>query len=189
MKLKTNIHALMKETPPPFGSEKLISFSLKEYKDDLYYQSFIADGEVNLAKVKGTCHSDYYGYTWQELLPSNPDDYLHLDKSKRHTHQGKMKRGWNCIYDMRENPNYYLENCPKDNWSFYKMGENYYISEGNHRTVIARFLLSLNGYPEIIRGIPVIELRSIQKSKSSDNSKQLTSLVIEKLKNWFSTQH
>ena len=68
-----------------------------------------------------------------------------------------MQRGWERILEMRKNPEYYTGANKKDYWAFSKIGDSYYVTSGNHRTVLARFLLSLNGFPEIIHGVSVTE--------------------------------
>lgn len=76
-----------------------------------------------------------------------------------------MKRGWARVRQMRENPMYYLEKSEKEHWSFSKVGEDYFVTEGNHRTILARFLLSLNGLPAIVHGVAITEYYSAPISR------------------------
>lgn len=59
---------------------------------------------------------------------------------------------------MVNEPSYYTSKVQKEHWSFYLVGGRYFVSEGNHRTVIGRFLLSLNGLPTTVTGVSVTEL-------------------------------
>lgn len=155
--LCTDIYALLKSAKPHFADERLEHFDRSKFNGCRYTTTPADQGSVDLSKVKGTDHPDYCGNTWIELLPTNPDDFMQLDYWERFKHEGMMKRGWNCVRDMRENPAYYTDAGEKEHWSFCKVGDSYYISQGNHRTVMARFLLSLNGLPEVIRGVSVTE--------------------------------
>lgn len=155
--LRTNIHDLLKLSKPYFADEKLVQFNKSKYLDMPYTATPPERGFVDLAKVRGTGHPDYHGYTWLELLPTNPDDFRHLGYWEGMWNQGNMKRGWNQIFEMRKNPEYYTDANKKDYWAFSKVGDYYYVTSGNHRTVLARFLLALNGLPEIIHGVSVTE--------------------------------
>jgi hypothetical protein len=112
---------------------------------------------IDLSKVRGTHHPGYCEKTWFELLPTNPDAYEHIDCGERWAYQGEMKNGWTNLRELRSNPAYYLEVTPKILWSFAKIGEEYYITQGNHRTIMGRFLLSVNGLPQLVRGVSVTE--------------------------------
>jgi len=161
--INTDIHYLLDETKPYFSDHKLERFDRSQYRDLQYTHTSSDNAEVLLSMVRGTNHPDYHGLSWLELLPTNPDDYKHLQDWERWAHEGKMKRGWKCILEMRQNPNYYLDSIGKNHWSFCKIGDFYYITQGNHRTVMARFLLSLNGLPEVIRGVSVTEIHLPQQ--------------------------
>lgn len=174
---RTDIHNLVCQSPPDFGCHELERFQLSDYLD--FPTRYIApeEGLVDLAKVCGTDHCDYYGSTWLELLPSNPDDYEHLEYWSRLAHEGKMKRGWNCIKELRNNPNYYIDRSPKEHWSFAKVGENYFVTQGNHRTVVGRFFLSLNNLPTLVHGVSITEIQIPQKPLSSLRSSMLINMA------------
>lgn len=155
--IRTDIHTLVKSAKPYFADERLEYFDNSKFHGILYTTIPAAKGSVDLSKVKGTDHPNYCGNTWMELLPTNPDDFMHLDYWERFQHEGRMKRGWSCVCAMRANPAYYTDVSEKDHWSFHKVGDSYYISQGNHRTIMARFLLSLNGFPEVVYGVSVTE--------------------------------
>lgn len=179
--IRTNLHALLQSGRPYFADERLEYFNRSKFHGVPYTITPASQGSVDLSKVKGTDHSDYCNCTWIELLPTNPDDFTHLDYWERFKHEGRMKRGWNCIRDMRDNPAYYMDESEKDHWSFHKVGDYYYISQGNHRTVMARFLLSLNGLPEIVHGVSVTEYHV----PHTVPSQQPKLSVLETIKGWF----
>jgi hypothetical protein len=155
--INTNLHSLLQSKQPYFANERMEHFDYSTFHGVPRTTTPASEGSVDLTRVRGTVHSDYSGSTWLELLPTNPDDFTHLEYWERLGHEGKMKRGWRCLRAMRENPTYYLNEEEKEHWGFYKIGSDYYISEGNHRTVVARFLLALNERPEIVRGVSVTE--------------------------------
>lgn len=179
--IHTNLHTLLQSTSPYFADERLEYFDMSKLHGVPYTFIPAAQGCVDLSKVRGTNHSNYCNSTWMELLPTNPDDFMHLDYWERFKHQGKMKRGWNCIRSMRENPAYYISVSEKDHWSFCKVGDHYYISQGNHRTVMARFLLSLNGLPEIVHGVSVTEYHLPRMAPKS----QPIQSVWKAIKEWY----
>lgn len=103
--LRTDIHQLTgHQNPPSFGNDKLKRFRLSDYLDHPSTHTPPESGQVDLAQVRGTDYCDYYGSTWLELLPTDPDAYEHLDYWARLSHEGKMKRGWDCIRKLRSNP-------------------------------------------------------------------------------------
>ena len=78
-----------------------------------------------------------------------------------------MKNGGANADEFCKNPEYYFSEEKKENWGFYKVGKKFYIEDGNHRTIIARFFLNLNNLPEVIKGVSVTEF--IPKKSSSFN--------------------
>ena len=98
-------------------------------------------GSVDLTRVAGTTHPDYGGMPWGRLKPQSDNDLCGL------------KRAMSAMRLLRGNPHYYLSRAPKPAWSFYEIYGQFFIIEGNHRTVVARFLLSLNQLPPIVHGV------------------------------------
>lgn len=80
--------------------------------------------EVNLDKVVGTSHQDYYGKTWLEMFGA-------LKHFSENAMQNFREDGyfWNKCVCLDDNP-----------ISFYKYGEKYFIMSGNNRTCTAKFL-------------------------------------------------
>lgn len=179
--MHTDLHTLLLTTRPYFADDRLEYFDRSKFHGVPYTYISATQGCVDLSKVKGTDHPDYCDSTWIELLPTNPDDFAHIDYWERFKHEGRMKRGWNCIRDMRDNPGYYTDTSEKNHWSFCKVGDHYYISQGNHRTVMARFLLSLNGLPEVVHGVSITEYHVPHTATTSDRKRS----VLETIKGWF----
>ncbi|MDK2050876.1 hypothetical protein [Aliarcobacter butzleri] len=100
-------------------------------------------GSVNLLKVKGTTHPKYINKSWSELL----------DELGR-----KSPRAKSNIQHLKDNPNYYFNDEEKETWSFYKRNDDYYIDQGNHRTILARYFFYLNNITPIIHGIIIKEI-------------------------------
>jgi hypothetical protein len=153
-----NIHKMLeKKGPPDFAFKKLLSFDHTIYLDQS--SNRIKAGTVPLSAVVGTTHGDYAGCSWLELLPTDYRLYSEEDYRNRTLSglQGRLKRGWERLKELHSNPDYYLSCTPKAHLSFCKVGKNYYIADGNHRVVLARFFLSLNGLTEKLQGVNVTE--------------------------------
>jgi len=149
--LNTDIHLLLKNYSPYFANTTLSFFDKSKYRN--YKQEYISPehGVVCLQSVVGTTHPDYRGKTWLDLLP----------KDQNQANQGILKRGWKRLYDLRNNPGYYIDSSPKNHISFYKVGNEYYIADGNHRVIIGRFFLHLNNLPEVIAGVGIYKFPEI----------------------------
>ncbi|MFJ5454475.1 hypothetical protein HP572_21590 [Pectobacterium sp. PL64] len=108
---------------------------------------------VDLSKVVGTTHINYRGKTWGELKPvigTSEGDISNIEVACQ-----PLKRAVTNIYALEKKPEYYLTMEEKDDWSFIELNGEFYISEGNNRTVIGRFFLHLNDKPPIIHGVKV----------------------------------
>lgn len=125
----------------PFSDDRLRQLDLMECR---LTRISTAIQSVDLSRVVGTVHPDYANYSWGRLMPSLAGD-------------GALKRGQRGMRDLVNNPNYYLSPDHKQAWSFYQIGDDFYISEGNNRTVIARFFLYANKLPPIIHGVAVTQ--------------------------------
>src|SRR5690606_5410978 len=126
------------------------------------------NASVDLSLVRGTEHGDYFDSTWRELLG---------DPAKNISPRLKRIR-W-ALSELRENPEYYLSATPKENWSCYLLAGNYYVSTGNHRTVVGRFFLELNGLPTTVHGVDVVELvpRSLETPTGTQNTAKSDSIL------------
>lgn len=150
----TDIHFLLQSATPEFSNNRLEYFDKREVQGVPFTQMI---GSVDLEQVVGTMHPDYAGHTWIELLPTPSNKNHPLGDFGQYQYQGLMKRGHRCIDHLRANPGYYTSHEEKEYWSFSKLGDRYYVNQGNHRTVVGRFFLSLNKQSTVIHGVGVTE--------------------------------
>jgi len=121
------------------GEVKMFPYnSVGEYSDKSIVLQNVA---IDPRKIIGSDHPRYYGTSWRDFLLTG-------------------KRVSDNILRYEENPNYYGDVCQQKShyghWSLAQIGEEYYICEGNHRSLIAKFLahekaLKLQIIPKIIR--------------------------------------
>ncbi len=116
---------------------KELSFCYNDLENDTI-------GSVDLAKVIGTSHPKYYNKTWRELL-----DLLYNNSDRSKAKREKLK----------DNPEYYLSKDEKDTWTFAERNGEYYVIEGNHRTIIGRFFLNLNSLSQIVHGVKIYQFK------------------------------
>lgn len=155
--INSDIHRLIEDKGlPSFASYRLTNFNHTIYFDR---KTSTRIETVHLDAVVGTSHGDYAGCSWLDLLPTDYRNYTEEEYKNRTINglQGRMKRGWDALKELHSNPDYYLSRCHKEHLGFCKVGNDYYIAEGNHRVVLARFLLSLNALPEKLHGASVTE--------------------------------
>lgn len=124
-------------------------------------------GQVDLTKVVGTTHPDYMNRTWGALKPVRGS--LFGDICNTGVSYQPLKRAVRNVQLLKENPDYYFSKEKKETWSFYKIDDEFYISEGNNRTVVARYFLSLNEMPQIVHGVSI----SIASRKSTSSAKPI----------------
>ncbi|AQU82653.1 MULTISPECIES: hypothetical protein [unclassified Halomonas] len=139
-------------------------------------------GSVDLSKVVGTTHPDYCDKTWGELKPipgTSEGDFIN---NRDVAFQG-LKRAVVNIQSLERNPDYYFSDEEKEHWSFYQIGDEYYISTGNNRTVIGRLFLHLNEQEEVVHGVRVTPAEF--KKEPEVESEHLG--LISRLMAWFRT--
>lgn len=133
--IRTDIQALNKQEPAPFSDGIIHNFDTYLRANNIYLKDekehFVAP--IPLERVIGI--DQMYGddATWGDCLEGR---WL-----KRLTHN---------LTDLNRNPDYYLSDAEMDGLSFNKVGENYFIRTGKHRTIIAKFLAHFN--PEVFSG-------------------------------------
>lgn len=131
--MNTEIQTLNSQTPAPFSHDNLINYAkyINSNGICLTGEERCYRGDIPMDKIVGI--DQMYGDgTWSECL------------------EGKwLKRIAPNLEELRANPEYYLSD-QHDNLSYIKVGENYFISAGKHRSVIARFLAYFN--PERFAG-------------------------------------
>ncbi|TOF62790.1 hypothetical protein [Vibrio parahaemolyticus] len=105
------------------------------------------DGEiiesVDLRKIVGTSHCNYYGKTWAQLIPKVEDEYYVLKRANQN------------LEDLAHNPTFYLPESKPLTISLAKLDNNYYILNGNHRSIIGCAFLLKNDLPPILHDISV----------------------------------
>ena len=148
VQLNTNFEAILQTSMPAFASQRLVRFDEQEFRENVIQVAHLENARVDLSLVAGTEHPDYYGSTWSELI-GQPQGH---DRSV-------LKRLNLNLQQLAASAEYYLSEDKKEHWSFYLLDAQYFISSGNHRTVLGRFLLELNGLPPIVHGVSVTVLR------------------------------
>lgn len=139
-------------------------------------------GSVDLSKVVGTTHPDYCGKTWGQLKPvlgTSEGDFIN---NRAVAFQG-LKRAVGNVRALERNPNYYFSDEKKDHWSFYQIGDEYYISSGNNRTVIGRLFLHLNCREQVVHGVVIT---AAQFKKEPEIERESLSLI-HRFVAWFRT--
>lgn len=108
-----------------WADEQIIAFpykSLIEYSDK---SKILQNVVIDPKKIVGSDHPRYSGVSWRKFLSTG-------------------KRLSDNLRRFRQNPNYFGEtlqpNSHYGHWSLAQIGENYYICEGNHRSIIAKYL-------------------------------------------------
>lgn len=135
--------SLLQQGLPAFANNILRAFDPAQFG----MESHLPSASVDLGRVVGVEHRDYQNRRWIDLLGNPPG-----------SSNAVLKRSARALSETRGNPMYYLSSSLKSNWSFYQLGTDFYISEGVHRTVVGRFLLTCNGRPPIVHGVGVTVL-------------------------------
>ena len=133
----------------PFSNDKLEFLNTSDIEIGEQYI-----GSVDLSLVVGTDHLDYAEKT-QKVVFQN------------------LKRATRNIVDLKKSPEYYFKQVKKKDWSFYKIDEQYFISKGNHRTVIGRFFFYLTSQKPVIHGVSITEAKL--KAKAANRLKRMAS--------------
>lgn len=159
----------------PFADVALDKFDPRNYEIG---QSRLTS--VDLAQVMGTTHPDYAGKTWGELKPV-PGSLSNRDLANTKVAYQPLKRASNNCQLLHRNPEYYLSKERKEHWSFYRLGNQYFISSGNNRTVVGRYFLHLNGLSTLVHGVEVVDATP----KPASDGKQESGTYLSKLRSWF----
>lgn len=134
----------------PFAGDRLSHFDGEEIA---YGNTYV--GAVDLSRVAGTTHPDYAGKTWGELKPVPGS--LRNELTDMAVICQPLKRAPGNLIALDNNPDYYETADAKDYWSFYLLDGEYYVAEGNNRTVIGRFYFHVAGKPPIVQGVKITE--------------------------------
>ena len=139
--MQTDILSMLASQRPKFADSIIPAYAMSSGISGLDIQR---SGSVDLSEVRGIWHPDYANHTWAELIGAASSGARPCLKKLR-----------DCLDELRANPGYYLLEEHKPGWSFYKVGDDYYLTEGNHRLVVGRFFLELNGFPPVVHGVAV----------------------------------
>ena len=126
----------------PFKDDIAESYSTDFYKFS-FKQICKNNALVDVTKIKGTNHPDYKNLTWENFLKS-----LKRGSNLNHLYcSGEERLSVKYYYDIE-----YRKTCLSDSaWSIDVLNdEEYYISDGNHRSTISKFLATLNVIPKTI---------------------------------------
>ncbi|ELP5729265.1 hypothetical protein QTV44_002531 [Vibrio vulnificus] len=128
MGMRTDLLTLHEREPAAFAHDTLVNLNdyLEHYGIYLLPKSTSHQGAVPLDSIVG--HSQGYGsFTWEQGL-----------------HGHGFKRMPDALSKAVSNPSYYLSPATKVGMSFIKIGDDYFIEGGKHRTITARFLAHYN---------------------------------------------
>lgn len=130
--IKTNIQELNEQTPAPFSDDIILNYGTYLKDNDIYLSGRSEQylSSIPLDRVVGIAQMYGDDATWGQCL------------------KGRwLKRLDRRLKELVDNPNYYLSKGEPEHLSFIKIGDKYFISEGKHRTIIARFFAHFN--PEL----------------------------------------
>lgn len=116
---------------------------------------------VDLSRVIATTHRDYAGSTWGDLKPRASGSRV-----------APMKRQGANLSHLRQNPHYYLGESEKEHWSFLRLGDDYIIESGNHRTVYGRFFLAANDLANVVHGVSVWDITLIETQRNDNEQRE-----------------
>ena len=159
----------------PFADIALAKFDPQNYEIG---QSSLTS--VDLAQVIGTTHPDYAGKTWGELKPA-PGTLSNRDPANIEVTYQPLKRASRNCQLLERNPDYYLSKDEKEHWSFYRVGNQYFISSGNNRTIVGRYFFHLNGLSAVVHGVVVVDATP----KPISDKKQASPKFLSKIRSWF----
>ena len=126
----------------PFKDDIAESYSTDFYKFS-FKQICKNNALIDITKIKGTNHPDYKNLTWENFLKS-----LKRGSNLNHLYcSGEERLSVKYYYDIE-----YRKTClASGDWNIDVLNdEEYYISDGNHRSTISKFLATLNVIPKMI---------------------------------------
>jgi len=146
---------LLDPTSFPFADEVL-----KWFNDSIYERREPKLESVDLSKVSGTTHPTYADRTWGDIMPVGPlttygDGSVYVPGM---LNNARTKIKLRQLKD-EDGPDYYIgAGRLKPTWTFLRSGEELFIENGHHRTIIGRVFLTVNNLPTIVHNVTVTEL-------------------------------
>ncbi len=126
--------------PPPWADETIRPWDEDRFERIRRFtrcKRTVPIASIGIDRIAGTCHPDYQGRTWREMLRIGKRMPLNLAE-----------------YDR--NPGYYESPAPKDITLVSTNGREWWIREGNHRVCIARFHVHYRDL-HFLHGVRLIE--------------------------------
>lgn len=121
---------------------------------------------VDLSRVIGTCEYLDEAATWGDLLGGPKDEAPQ-----------RLKRLDECVKHLEWNPDYYVDSRGKDDWTFIKVGSDYFIEHGIHRTVVGRCYLDLTRQPAFVHGVNVQTVDPLEWARWQEQHGYLAAIV------------
>lgn len=159
----------------PFANDQLRGLSPRSIRR---LNRFV--GTVNLSRIVGTMHSNYAKRTWGELKPV-PGSLAGNSITDTAVAFQPLSRATTNVRQLQLNPDYYLSADVKEQWSFYLIDGDYYIAEGNHRSVIGRYFLFANGLQPIVHGVTITEATFLARDRPGSSGEEIWRRVTAKL--------
>lgn len=127
--IRTNLIDLNTQNPAPFSNDTILNYQSYLKRNDIHLTDKCKNykASIPMDSIVGT--SQPYGgdATWEDCLNGT-----------------WLKRINKRLVELRKNPIYYLDDAPKIEMSFIKVEDKYFIDQGKHRTVIAKFFEHFN---------------------------------------------
>ena len=142
--IRTNIQALNKQDPAPFSDDIIHNYCTYLKDNNIYLTNGKKDyiAPIPLNRVIGIDQGYGDDATWGQCL------------------EGRwLKRLKRNLIDLEDNPQYYLPEVDQPSPSFTKIGADYFIIAGKHRTIIAKFLSHFN--PQVFRNRSPFEFAKV----------------------------
>jgi len=141
---------LIEKDPPSWVDEELKPFEeewFRQARPFAKWISFTSSGSLNISRLIGTDHPNYKNKSWRWMLSNG-------------------KRMESNLESYNRNPDYYFNSDNKSLHYYSLDGKNYFILEGNHRSVIARFALHYKRKTHL-HGVNIEKLKIIDKEMLS----------------------
>lgn len=130
----------------PFANEKIEPL-IDSFYNFVDKEIVTLDTSLDVTKVIGTCNPKYYGKRWIDAINNLRSSSYVKDLKLFSDSFGSID-----FYKTKEH--YQISDDP---WGIKMVNGKYYISEGNHRTIIAKFLNALDLIENNIKGLKYIK--------------------------------
>ena len=139
----------------PFSKQVLKPFKNYSIYDFVTQEKEIKNASFDVSKIIGTDHPSYYDLSWIEVLENSRTPYIKYlllkeEKDRNNIEFFKRKRD----YKYTDDP-----------WGIHVFNGSAYISEGNHRTVISRFLYELDLIDKEMTGLKYVKYFQVDKKQ------------------------